>query len=129
MAPIGNYKPHDNEPNPVLYVPSESDSDPSSLDSSLSESSDSSDDGYYKQRRRAKKDKNKRRSKTCFDEPIRKYTNLAAKLLTSAYKSKVFRFKLNKYPLQRRVYFIPFMNSLKIVLSNFSETYVLLMGY
>ena len=38
-------------------------------------------------------------------------------------------FKLNEDPPHLRVYFIPFMNSLKMVLSKFTETYMLLMEY
>ena len=54
---------------------------------------------------------------------------LTAKLLTSAYKSRVINSKLDKDQPQLRFYDLSFMNSLKIVLSQFSETYMLLMDY
>ena len=43
VTPRGNPKPRKKQPNPVLKVPYEPDSDPSLSDYSLSESSDSSD--------------------------------------------------------------------------------------
>ena len=85
-TPKGNLKPRNNPTNLVLFVPSDSDSDPNSLDSSLSELFDSSENEYYKQRRRSKKDNNKHQSKTQFDEPIKKCVKLTAKLVTDAYK-------------------------------------------
>ena len=66
VTPKGNPKPRNNQPNTVPKIPAEQDSDPSWLDYSLTESSNSSDDAYYKQRQRAKKDKKKCQSKTCF---------------------------------------------------------------
>ena len=72
-------------------------------------------------------DKNKCRSITRFDEPIKKCAKLTAKLLTAAYKSKVVKLKLYEDPVKRRVYFLSFMNSLKIVLSNVSEIRMLIM--
>ena len=68
VTPILNTKPHYKPPNPVPNVPDEPDSDPSLSYYSSSESSDSSDDEYYKQRQRSKKDNNKLRSKTRFDD-------------------------------------------------------------
>ena len=97
-----NTKTRNNPPNLVTNVPSDPYSDQSLSYSSLSESYDSSEDGYYKQKRRAKNDKNKCRSKMCFDDPIKKCTKLTAKLLTAAYKSKVITFKLDEDPLQCR---------------------------
>ena len=44
-------------------------------------------------------------------------------------KSKVIKFKLYEDTLKHRVYLISFINSLKIVLSQFSETYMLLVDY
>ena len=73
-----------------------------------------------------KKEKNKCRSKL-FGDQIKKCTNLTANLFTDVYKSKVFKFKLYKDPIQCRVYFLSFVSSLEIVLSQFSETYMLLM--
>ena len=60
---------------------------------------------------------------------MKKRAKLIAKLLTAAYKSKVVRFKLDKDPLNFRVYFLSLLNSLKIALSKFSETYMLIADY
>ena len=65
----------------------------------------------------------------CFDDPIKKCANLTANLITSAYKSEVIKFKSDENPLQRREYLLSFMNSLRIGLSQFTETYMLLMNY
>ena len=54
----GNPTPRNNPLNPVPNAPDDPDLDPSFLNYSLSDSSDSSDYEYYKQRRRAKKNKN-----------------------------------------------------------------------
>ena len=62
-----------------------------------------------------------------FGDQIKKGTNITANLFTDVYKSKVFKFKLYKDPIQCRVYFLSFVSSLEIVLSQFSETYMLLM--
>ena len=118
-----------NTPNMVPFVPAEPDSYPSLSYSSSAESFYSSDGEYYKWRRHAEKYKNKRWSKTRFGYPIEKCAKLKAKIFTAAYKSKYIAFKLDEDPLQQRVYFLYFMNSLKIVLSTFSETYMLLMDY
>ena len=129
VTPKVNPKPFDNSLNTVPNLPEDPDSDPSSSDSSLPDLSDSSYDKYYKQRRRAKKYKNKHQSKTRFDEPIKKCANLTDKLHTAAYKSKVIKLKLYKDTLHTQFYFLSFMNSLKILLSQFSETYMLIMEY
>ena len=51
-----------------------------------------------------------------FDYPIKNYVKLTAKLLTTAYKSKFIKIKLDEDPVQCRFYFLSFMNSLKFVL-------------
>ena len=111
VTPRGNPKPFHNPPNLVPNLTAEPDSGPNLSDYYLSESYDSSDKEYYKQRRRLKKDKNKLRSKTCFDDPIKKYADLIAKLLTAACKSKVIRFKLGEDKLQQQVYLLSFISS------------------
>ena len=111
VTPKVNPKPRGNPPNPVPKVLDDPDSNPSLSDSSFSESDDSSDDEYYKIIQSAKNDKKKLCSKTCSNEPIRKCANLTSKLLKSAYKSKVVKFKSDEYPLQPQVYFLSFMNS------------------
>ena len=71
----------------------------------------------------------KTRSKTCFDDPIKNCAKLTANILTAVYKSKVTNFKLDEDTQQRQVYLQSFMNSLKFVLSQFKETYMLLIYY
>ena len=84
-------------------------SDPSSSDDS--DGSDSSEDSHYRRRRR--KNKKPRRK-----ESIRLCATLTAKLLTTAFKSKTIRFKLDEDPLQRRIYFLAFIDSLNMVFTN-----------
>ena len=50
-------------------------------------------------------------------DPIRLCATLTAKLLMTAFKSKVIRFKLDEDPLQRRIYFLTFIDSLNMVFS------------
>ena len=88
-------------------------SNPSSSDDS--DSSDSSEDSHYRRRRR--KDK-----KHWKKDPIRLCATLTAKLLTTAYKSKIIRFKLDEDPLQRRIYFLTFIDSLDMIFSQYRET-------
>ena len=63
------------------------------------------------------------------NEPIKKFFVLTAKLLKAVYNSKVAKFKLGEASPQRRIYFLDFMNSLKIVLSPLNQTCVFLMIY
>ena len=95
-------------------------SDPSSSDDS--DSSDSSEDIHYRRRRR----KNKKHQK---EDPIRLCSTLTAKLLTTAFKSKIIRFKLDEDPLQRQIYFLTFIDSLNMVFSQYRETYEVLRDY
>ena len=60
-----------------------------------------------------KNNKKKHHSRTRFHDTIKKRAILIAKLRTAAYKSKLIKFKLDENPLQYRVYFIYFINSLK----------------
>ena len=85
VTPRENTKPRDNPPNPVRNISADPDSDPTLSDYSSSESCDSSDNKYYKRRRRERKDRKKFRSKTRFDDLIKKCVNLTSKLLTYAY--------------------------------------------
>ena len=75
-----------------------------------------------------KKNKKQHQSKKRFDD-IKKCAKITAKLLPDAYKSKVIKFKLDEDPAQRRVYFLYFVKSLKIVLSQFKEALMLLLNY
>ena len=92
-------------------------SDPYSRDDS-----DSSDDIHYRIKRR--KDKKHRKKDT-----IRLCATLTAKLLTKAYKSKIIRFKMDEYPLQRQIYFLTFIDSLDIIFSQYRETCEVLLDY
>ena len=95
-------------------------SDPSSSDDS--DDSDSSDDSHYRHRLcRSKKHREK--------YPIRLCATLTAKLLTTDFKSKMIRFKLDEDPLQRRIYFLTFIDSLNMVFSQYRETYEVLRDY
>ena len=60
---------------------------------------------------------------------VEKWKSLSETSPKSEYNSKVTKFELDEDPLQRQVYFLPFTNSLKMVLSQFSENYMLLMNY
>ena len=87
-------------------------SDPSSSDDS--DSSDSSKDSHYRRMRR----KNKKHWK---EYPIRLCSTLTAKLLTTAFKSKIIRFKMDEDPLQHRIYFLTFIDSLDTIFLNIEK--------
>ena len=78
-----------------------------SSDPSLSDDSDSSDDSYRRKRRKNKKHRKKDLIKQC--------TTLTAKFLTKTYKSNIIRFKMDEDPLQRRIYFITFVESFEMI--------------
>ena len=92
-------------------------SDPSSSDDS--DDSDSSEESHCRRRRRNNK---KHREK----DPIRLCATLTAKFLTTAFKSKIIIFKLDEDPLQRRIYFLTFIDSLNMIFSQYRETYEVL---
>ena len=110
----------------LLHIPNDTDSDPSSSYSSSLYSSDSSDSRYYKRRQRThNKCQSKRRNKNL----IKNCAKLTTKLLKAFHNYKVMRFKLDEDPLQQRVYFLNLIKSLKMVLSQFKQTLMLLMDY
>ena len=86
-----------------------------SSDPSSGNNSDSSDDNDY---RRKRYEENSHRKK----DPIKLCTCLTAKLLTTAFKSKIIRFKMDEDPLQRRIYFLTFVESLEMIFSQYTET-------
>ena len=43
------------------------------------------------------------------NDPIKLYARLTAKLLKTAYKSKIIKLKLDDYPIQRRIYSLTFV--------------------
>ena len=47
----------------------------------------------------------------------------------TAFKSKIIRFKMDEDPLQRRIYFLTFIDSLNMVSSQYEETYEVLRDY
>ena len=47
----------------------------------------------------------------------------------SIYKSKIVRFKMDEDLLQRRIYFIKFVESLEMVFSKYTETCEVLLDY
>ena len=77
-------------------------SDPSSNDDS-----DSSEESNYRSKQR-KEHKHRK------EDLIRLCATLTAKLMMTAYKSKIIRFKLDEDPLQRRIFFLTFIDSLDI---------------
>ena len=93
-----------------------------SSDPSSSDDSDSSDGSHYKHTRR--KDKKHRKK-----DPIRLCATLTEKLLTTAYKLKIIRFKMDEDPLQRRIYFLTFIGSLDMIFSQYRETCEVLLDY
>ena len=93
-----------------------------SSDPSSSNDSDSSNDSHYRRKRRKN---NKHRKKG----PIRLCATLTEKLLTTAYKSKIFRFKMDEDPLQRRIYFLTFIDLLDMIFSQYRETCEILLDY
>ena len=73
-----------------------------SPDPSSSNNSDSSYDiDYRHKKRKRKRDREK--------DPIKLCACLTAKLLTTAYKSKIIRFKMDEDQLQHRVHFLTFV--------------------
>ena len=75
--------------------------------------SDSSDESDY----RRKKQKNKRIHRKKY--PIKLCARLTGNFLVTAYKSKIIKFKLGEDPLQRRVYFLGFVESLEMIFSQY----------
>ena len=88
----------------------------------LSDDFDSFDDINYR-RRRCKKKKHPKK------DPIKLCANLTAKFLTTAYKSKIVRFKMDEDPLQRQIYFLTFVESLEMIFSQYTETCEVLLDY
>ena len=48
---------------------------------------------------------------------IKPCATLTEKVLTTVYKSKIIRFKMDEDPLQRRIYFLTFVDSLEMIFS------------
>ena len=67
---------------------------------------------------RRKQRKKKSHQKT---DPIKLCARSKAKLLTTAYKLKIVRFKLDEDPLQRRIYFYTFGELLGMIFSSIKK--------
>ena len=93
-----------------------------SSDPSSSDDSDYSDDSHCRQRQHNNK---KHRKK----DPIKLCETLTEKLLTTAYKSKTIRFKIDGDLLQRRIYFLTFEESLEMIFSQYTENCEMLLNY
>ena len=93
------------------------------LSDSLLSNSDSSTKSDYTRKRR----KNKKIHQEKY--PIKLCTKLTAKFLTTAYKLKIIKLKLDEDPLKRRVYFITFIESLEMILSQYKENFEVLLYY
>ena len=62
-------------------------------------------------------------------DPIKLCAKLTAKLLETAYKLKVLAFKLNEDPPQHHIHFLTFMVSLKIIFSQYKESWEVLLDH
>ena len=62
-------------------------------------------------------------------DPVRLCTTLTENLLTTAYKSKMISFKMDEDPLQCRIYFLTFIDSLDMIFSQYRETCEVLLDY
>ena len=82
---------------------------------SLPSDSDLSNNSDYRHERRKKKIHWEK-------DPIKLCARLIAKLLTTEYKSKIIKFKLDEDPLQRWIYFLTFVESLEMIFSQYKET-------
>ena len=51
------------------------------------------------------------------------------KLLTTMYKSNIIRFKMDEDPLQLRICFLTFVESMEMIFSQYTETCEVLLDY
>ena len=86
-----------------------------SSDPSSNNDYDSSEESDYRRKRRRRKSDRKK-------DPIKLYAHLRENFPTSAYKSKIIRFKMDEDLLQWRIYFLPFVESLEMIFSQYTET-------
>ena len=83
-----------------------------SSDPSLSNDYDFSYDSDYRRKQLKRKINRK-------NYPIKLCARLTAKFLTTAYKSKFIRFKLDEDPLQQRIDFLTFVESPEMIFSQY----------
>ena len=81
------------------------------------------DESEYKRKRHNNK-KNHRKK-----EPIKLCTKLMTKMLMTAYKSNIIKFKLIEDLLQHHIYFLTFIKSLEIIFSQYKDTCEVLLDY
>ena len=62
-------------------------------------------------------------------DPIKLCAKLTAKLLTTAYKSNIITSNIDEDPLQSRISFITFIESLEMTFSQYKETFEVLLDY
>ena len=63
------------------------------------------------------------------NDPIKLCASLTAKLLTTAYKSKIIKFKMDDDPLQRWIYFVTFVESLEMIFSQYTQNCEIILDY
>ena len=63
------------------------------------------------------------------NDPIKLCACLTEKFLTTVYKSKIIRFKIDEDPIQRQIYFLTFIESLETIFSQYTETCEVLLDY
>ena len=61
--------------------------------------------------------------------PVKLCTNLIAKLLMTAYKPNIIKFKMDEDPLQLRIYFLTFVESPEMILYQYKETCEVILDY
>ena len=91
-------------------------------DPSLSDDYYSSYDSHYRSKQRKKKNYWEK-------DLIKKCAHLTEKMLRTVYKSKIIRFKLDEDTLQRRIYFLTFVESLGVIFSQYTETCEVIIDY
>ena len=62
-------------------------------------------------------------------DPIKLCARLMEKFLKTVYKFNIIKFRLDEDLLQRRVYFIAFLESLEMIFSQYKETCEVLLDY
>ena len=55
-------------------------------------------------------------------DPIKICAKLTAKLLTTLYKTKIIKFKMDEDPIKRQIYYFFFIESLEMIFSQYKET-------
>ena len=63
------------------------------------------------------------------NDAIKLCAQLTAKLLTTSYKSKIIKFKLDEDSLQRQIYFLTFVDSLEMIFYQYKETCEILLDF